>query len=83
MSIQDEIFRVEGLQVNEGMAAHFGRTATESLQDAEIRWLLAKAENSGTTDEVIADLWFTFLSVAGFGPGTLNDMKLAYWKAQP
>jgi len=74
MGIQDEIFRVTGLQVNDGLAVHFGKTATESLQDAERRWLLAQP---GVTGGTINDMWIQFA-----GPGQINDAKLKYWNAQ-
>ncbi len=80
MSIQDEIFRVEGLQVNEGMAAHFGRTSTESLQDAERRFL--KVAVVVEVGEDLADLWFQ-LGVEQFPAAlTVNDIKLAYWESK-
>ena len=80
MSIQDEIFRVEGLQVNEGQAAHFGKTATESLQDAERRFLLAAVVAEVGTQ--IQDLWLQ-LGAEQF-PAALSvpDIKLAYWSSK-
>jgi hypothetical protein len=73
MSIQDEIFRVTGLQVNDGLAVHFSKTVDESLQDAERRWLTA------TGDETNQDAW---IRVHGGGVGDINDVKLAYWEGQ-
>jgi len=80
MSIQDEIFRVEGLQVNEGMAQHFGRTSTESLQDAELRWLNEQLLG----DEVFtaADGWLAFASEQFPTAVNINDVKLAYWSSK-
>jgi phospholipase C len=73
MTIQDEIFRVTGLQVNDGLAVHFAKTDTESLQDAEHRWLIEQGATAGQ----INDMW-----IEAFGAGQINDVKLAYWKTQ-
>lgn len=81
MTVQDEILRATGgPTVNDGLSNYFGRTADESLQDAEFRWLGTQGGTLGT----IQDRW-----IEAFGPGTvfngpaqLNDLKLAYWSAQ-
>lgn len=73
MSVSDEIFRVTGLGVQDGKAAHFSKTATESVQDAELRFLKA----AGATSDQINDAW-----IEAFGPGQINDVKLAYWEGQ-
>ena len=80
MSIADEIFRVEGLQVNDGQAEHFGKTATESVQDAERRFL--KALVIAEVGEALPDLWYQ-LGVEQF-PAALSvpDIKLAYWSSK-
>lgn len=73
-SLQDEILRVTGgPTVNEGLASHFGKTASESLQDAERRWLNAVPQSSAFAS--IADMWDEFLA----GSGSLNDRKFIYW----
>lgn len=77
MSIGDEIFRVTGLSYNEGLAVHFGRLKTESLQDAERRFLLPQDGVTGGTNQ---DMWIQWLTPS-FGPGAINDLKLAYWSS--
>lgn len=80
MSVSDEIFRVTGLGVQDGKAAHFSKTATESVQDAELRFLkdLVIAE----VGEALPDLWYQ-LGVEQF-PAALSvpDIKLAYWSSK-
>lgn len=79
-ALNDEIKRATGgATVNEGLSSWYTRTATESLNDAEHRWLLAQA---ATTSGANNDLWHEFLRAAAY-TGSVNDMKLAYWKAQP
>ena len=76
MSIQDEILRATGgPTVNDGLAVHFGKTATESLQDAERRWL--GGDEALAPVQQLNDLW-----IANYGPGQINDVKLAYWSGQ-
>lgn len=75
MSIQDEIFRVTGLGVSDGQAAHFSKTTTESLQDAESRFLFAQV--GVTVLGTIEDMWIELAGVAG--ANSVNDAKLAYW----
>jgi hypothetical protein len=72
-TIQDEILRVTGgPTVNDGLATYYSKTPDESLQDAERRWL-------GATDtETNQDAW-----IRVHGAGQINDVKLAYWSAQP
>lgn len=73
-NINDEILRVTGgPTVQEGLASHFSRTTSESLQDAERRWLNAVPQSS--TFASIADMWNEFLP----GTGSLSDRKLTYW----
>lgn len=81
-SLNDEIVRATGLPYNEGLSSWFSRTARESLADAENRWLLTQ---TGVTDPTSTnDLWRIFLEgVPNNYTGSLNDMKLLYWKAQP
>lgn len=79
MQVNDEILRATGgPTINDGLSTWFARTSTESLNDAEYRWLLAKPTVAAT----INDMWFEFLRTSLF-TGSLNDMKLAYWTAQP
>ncbi len=79
MSINDEILRVTGgPTVNDGLATFFSKTATETVQDAEQRFLIAEV---GAVGQSINDLWYTWLRSQAF-TGALNDMKLAYWKSK-
>ena len=79
MNINDEIVRATGgPTVNEGLSTWFSRTATETLGDAERRWLFNQVGAAGGT---LSDLWYAVLRAAGH-TGSLNDMKLAYWKLQ-
>ncbi len=74
MSVQDEILRATGgPTVNDGLRTWFGATASETLQDAERRWLLAQP---GAICGTINDLWMQTLSGT---PGTLNDKVFTYW----
>lgn len=78
--LNDEIVRATGgPTLNGGLALWYSKTASESLQDAEARWLFSQA--AVTALEKNQDMWFKFLDVTY--DGTLNDMKLAYWSAQP
>lgn len=77
MTIADEILRVTGEPDKaSGLAFFFSKTATESLQDAEKRWLFEQIEV--TVDGQINDMWYEYL-VGTFGPGSVQDMKLAFW----
>lgn len=80
MSIQDEIFRVTSKQVNDGLSEHFGRTTTESVQDAERRFLQA-----AVTTEVgdhLADLWYQYNVEQAFTTSNdIAEIKLAYWQS--
>ena len=78
-TLNDEILRATGgPTVNDGLRSWFSALSTETLNDAELRWLQAQAGVTGTT---INDCWMQFLSGLGY-QGTLNDMQLAYWTAQ-
>lgn len=80
-TIQDEIFRVEGLQINDGLAVHFAKTATESLQDAELRWLDEIVTLSTVVD--IQDGWIALNAEQGLtSSNDINDIKLAYWSSK-
>lgn len=78
-ALNDEIRRATGLPINDGLAAHFSKTATESMQDAEHRFLLAQV--AVVVSAAVADMWYVYLRSLGH-TGALNDMKLAYWKLQ-
>ena len=65
-----------GPTINDGLATHFGKTASESLQDAEYRFLVEGGAASGQLN----DMWLTVLNENGF-EGSINDAKLAFWKA--
>jgi predicted ATPase len=80
-TLNDEILRATGgPTVNDGLATFFSKTATESLQDAEARWLLSDV--SVTKRQANQDMWYVFLRNQGFGPGSVNDMKLKYWASK-
>ena len=74
----DIILATGGPTVNEGLSTWFSRTATETLGDAERRWLLAQVGAAGGT---ISDLWYAVLRAAGH-TGSLNDMKKSYWNIE-
>jgi len=77
--LDDEILRATGgPTVNDGLATWFSKTKDESLQDAEMRFLSGKLVLVSAT---IQDRWYAWLSLTY--SGSLNDMKLAYWSAQP
>ena len=76
-SIDDEILRATGgPTIQAGLASHFSRTTSESLQDAERRWLNAPPQSSAFAST--ADMWNEFLP----GSGSLSDRKLTYWIGQ-
>ena len=62
-----------GPDIASGLASWYGKTATESLMDAEARWLIAQ----GATPGHIQDMW-----VEVFGPGEFNDVYFEYWRNQ-
>ena len=71
--LNDEILRVTGgPTVNDGLSDYFARTTTESLNDAESRWLFS--QGGVTVLANVNDMWMELL-----GPGQINDLKLAYW----
>ena len=73
-TINDAILAATGgPTVNGGLATYYGKTVDESLDDAEYRWLIEQ----GATAAQINDMW-----IDAFGPGQINDVKLAYWSAQ-
>ena len=73
-TINDEILRATGgPTINDGLASWFARADDEALNDAEHRWLIEQ----GATPGQINDMW-----VEVFGPGQINDVKLAYWSGQ-
>jgi hypothetical protein len=79
-TLNDEILRATGgPTVNSGLATWYSKLATESLNDAELRWLKAQV---GVTAETISDCWMQYLGSLGY-TGTVNDRLLAYWTAQP
>lgn len=81
MSVEDEMFRVAGtLTLDDAKALLFGKTVTEQINDAEFRWLGEVPRNGvGAT---IEDRWKT-IAIHGGANKHVNDIKLAYWKAQP
>jgi hypothetical protein len=68
-----------GPTINGGLAGWYSQTASETLMGAENRWL---SEQAGVTAVTNLDMWFQFLTLNGYGPGTVGDMKLKYWAAQ-
>jgi len=80
MALAHEIIRATGgPTVMEGLSTWYGRTSTESLNDAEYRWLDAQI---GVDSTNLNDMWFQYLGSLGH-TGALNDRKLKYWAAQP
>lgn len=67
-----------GNTIQDGLCLWYGKTATETAQDAERRFLLAFG---GTTAGTNQDLWGQYLSSLGH-TGTLNDKLLKYWNSQ-
>lgn len=75
--INDEILRATGgPTVNDGLAIWFGKSGTESLNDAESRWLFSQVQV--TVLAPINDMWLEFRG----GVGQINDLKLKYWEGQ-
>ena len=72
--INDNIVAVVGPHISDGMAVHYGKTASESLDDAERRWLI----ENGATSAQINDMWFEVLRGAGY-EGHLQDMLISFW----
>ena len=78
-TLNDEILRATGgPSVNDGLRSWFSALASETLQDAERRWL--GEEGAPPAGKTISDQWIVLLNAT---PGTLNDKQLAYWSAQP
>lgn len=67
-----------GTTIPDGLRSWYSATTSESINDAERRWLLAQAATSTGTNN---DLWMQFLDGEGYA-GTINDRKFQYWKAQ-
>ncbi len=80
--INDEVLRVTGgPTVQDGQAIHFSKTATESIQDAELRWLNEQII-SAVEVFTIADAWFTFAEEQLIGGRSVNDIQLGYWESK-
>ena len=76
--LNDEILRATGAAtINDGLSTWFSRTASESLNDAESRWLLSQVAVTALSD--INSMWVQFQG----GSGHVSDLKLAYWVGQP
>ena len=72
----DEILRATGgPSINDGLSTWFARTGSESLQDAEHRWLIEQ----GATPGHINDMW---VEVFGNENEHINDVKNNYWSSQ-
>jgi hypothetical protein len=82
MTIADEVFRVEGMGINDGQFAHYNGLPDESLSDAEYRFLSTQAfVDTGQ----LQDMWFQFLTLQGFdltNGVSVPDMELLYWKSK-
>jgi hypothetical protein len=77
-TLNDEILRATGgATVNEGLASWYSKTASESLNDAEARWLFSQV--AVTTYASVQDMWKQFLG----GSGALPDLLFSYWSSQP
>ena len=75
--ISDEIVRALGSgHINDLLSTHFGRTATESLQDAEYWFLVA----AGATPCDFASMWVELYGSAN--EQDVESAKLAYWVNQ-
>ena len=73
--INDEIILATGgPTINDGLATWFSKTTTESLQDAEARWLVEQ----GAQESNVNDMWYSLLNCAQ----SLNDCLLDYWTKQ-
>ncbi len=81
-TIQDEILRVTGgPTMQDGLATFYAKTADESLQDAELRFL--KATVISAVGNAIADLWIQISAEQALTPsGHVNDIKLAFWESK-
>jgi len=76
---QDEVQRVYETPYNDALSRHFSRTASESLQDAERRFLLAAVTTPVGTQ--LSDLWRQYNAEQAFTSSNhVNDIKLEYWK---
>ncbi len=79
-TLNDEIKRATGgPTVNDGLRSWFSATASETVQDAERRWLLVFLSTG--PDGTNNDLWSQYLTDLTL-LGTLSDQKLQYWTAQ-
>jgi len=75
MSLNDRILAATGgPTVNGGLASYYGKTPTETLNDAAYRWLRAQ----GVAPAKLNDMWYEFLRGQGY-TGSFNDMVYKYW----
>jgi hypothetical protein len=75
MTTNDLILSVTGgPTINDGLAIWYSKTASETLNDAEYRYLIGL----GATAASLNDMWYQVLRVKGF-TGSLNDMLYAFW----
>ncbi len=58
-----------------GLADWFSKVATETLQDAERRWLVEQGASTGISNK---GMWSEVLKAAGY-VGTVDDMLHQYW----
>jgi hypothetical protein len=66
------IFKTGFANIGDGLRDYFSATSTESLNDAERRWLLAQP---GVTGGSINDMWRQLLDNGGF------NTRLEYWNS--
>ena len=65
-----------GPTINDGLANFFGKTASESLNDAERRWLI----DNGVTPGPLNQMWYELTGNFGY-QGALNERLLQFWQS--
>ncbi len=72
--LNDVISSVVGTPINDGLAVHYGKDSTESLNDAVYRWLV----DAGATPASLPDMWLQLLTDEGY-TGSVSDMLVQFW----
>ena len=76
-NIQDAVvLATGGPSTMDALATHYGKTATETVQDAERRWLIAQ----GATPGQLNDMWVEVFGPT-FGTSDYAATYLAYWNS--
>jgi hypothetical protein len=76
-TLQDFIkAKTSGNSVNTGLAIWFSKLPSETLSDAEFRWL----GDQGASGNTVQDRWKSYLIGLGYS-GTLMDMMKKYWSS--